>query len=53
MIDWFEWDKFESEVGAEVDWTVTRRPDLAAAFAAALPADLRWAGTVPGCAGPR
>jgi hypothetical protein len=52
MINWFEWDKYETEVKAEVNWTVTRRPDLAAAFVAALPSRLRWAGSVPDC-GPR
>ncbi|HEU0073544.1 MAG TPA: glycosyl hydrolase [Dehalococcoidia bacterium] len=43
MINWFEWRKFESEVGGEVDWTVTRDPELRAAFHAALPASLRFA----------
>jgi hypothetical protein len=50
MINWFEWDKYETEVKAEVNWTVTQRPALATAFAAALPAQLRWAGSVPDCA---
>ena len=49
MINWFEWDKFETEVKAPVDWTVTRRPELVTAFARALPDDLRWAGTVDRC----
>jgi beta-mannanase len=44
MINWFEWRKFESEVGGEVDWTVTRNPELRAAFQAALPSYLRFAG---------
>jgi hypothetical protein len=52
MTNWFEWDKYETEVKAEVNWTVTRRPDLAAAFVAALPSRLRWVGSVPDC-GPR
>jgi hypothetical protein len=50
MINWFEWDKYESEVKAEVNWTVTRRPDLASTFVAALPSQLRWGGSVRGCA---
>jgi len=50
MINWFEWDKYETEVKAEVNWGVTREPGLANAFAAALPRQLRWAGSVPGCA---
>lgn len=49
MINWFEWDKYEPEVKAEVNWTVTRRPDLASAFVAALPGQLRWAGSVGDC----
>jgi Glycosyl hydrolase family 26 len=53
MINWFEWDKYETEVGAEVNWTVTRRRDLATAFAAALPSQLLWAGSVPECASHR
>ena len=43
MINWFEWRKFESEVGGEVDWTVTRDATLRAAFQAALPEYLRFA----------
>ncbi|HET7489605.1 MAG TPA: glycosyl hydrolase [Acidimicrobiales bacterium] len=49
MVNWFEWDKYEAEVKAPVSWAVTRRPELATAFAAALPAQLRWAGAVPDC----
>jgi hypothetical protein len=49
MINWFEWDKYESEIHGEVDRAVTKKPPLAAAFAAALPPRLRWAGTVPDC----
>jgi hypothetical protein len=44
MINWFEWSKHETEVGAVVDWTVTRDPALLADFQAALPAYLRYAG---------
>lgn len=40
MINWFEWDKYESEVDARVDWTVTDDPELRKAFTAALPARL-------------
>ena len=50
MINWFEWDKYETEVKAEVKWTVIRRPDLVSAFRASLPSQLRWAGSVPNCA---
>jgi hypothetical protein len=53
MMNWFEWDKYETEVKAEVDWTVTRRPEVARAFVAALPSRLRWAASVPDCAAHR
>ncbi|HVM04969.1 MAG TPA: hypothetical protein VM242_07350 [Acidimicrobiales bacterium] len=36
MVNWFEWDKQEQEVGGRVDWTVTRHPRLAGEFGAAL-----------------
>ena len=32
MILWFEWRKFESEVGDFVDWSLTFNPELAEAF---------------------
>ena len=37
MINWFEWRKFESEVGGVIDWTVTFNPELAQAFLNDLP----------------
>jgi hypothetical protein len=51
MINWFEWDKFESEVSTRVDWTVTRDPALVGAFRAALPANYHFAdgGSVTAC----
>ena len=42
MINWFEWSKFESEVNAQVDWTVTQD---ATASSQALPTYLRFAPT--------
>ena len=42
MINWFEWRKFESEIGGEVDWTATRDAALRADFQAALPSYLRF-----------
>lgn len=36
MVNWFEWDKQEQEVGGRVDWTVTRQPQLAGEFGTAL-----------------
>lgn len=36
MINWFEWDKYEVEVKALVNWTVIRRFELASAFVLAF-----------------
>ncbi len=44
MINWFDWRKHEPETDAVVDWTVTRSPDVAAAFRADLPDWLHFAG---------
>ena len=32
MINWFEWNKFETEVGGRLDWTLTRDATIRAAF---------------------
>lgn len=45
MVNWFEWVKDEPEVSGTVDWTVTRTPALAHAFADDLP---DWVVTAPG-----
>ncbi|GAA2844961.1 hypothetical protein JOE60_001734 [Paenarthrobacter ilicis] len=42
MINWFEWDKNESEVKGRVDWTVTNTPAVRDAFTAALPGWFRY-----------
>jgi hypothetical protein len=47
MINWFEWDKAESEIGGRVDWTITRSPGQAAAIAADLPGTWRFGGDDP------
>ncbi|MBS9375963.1 hypothetical protein [Rhodococcus sp. B50] len=47
MINWFEWDKYEPEVDARVDWTVTDDPQLQEAFTAALPPWLRYGPDQP------
>lgn len=40
MINWFEWNKAESEIGGDrIDWTVTLDPEIRAAFVADLPID--------------
>ena len=49
MINWFEWDKYETEVDARVDWGVTVDPALRAAFRDALPDWLRFAENVDFC----
>ncbi len=50
MINWFEWDKNETEVNGRVDWTVTNTPAVREAFTAALPDWLSYgpAGPPPG-----
>lgn len=47
MVNWFEWDKQENEIGGRVDWTVTRTAGLATAFADDLPGTYRFAGDDP------
>ena len=42
MINWFEWDKYEVQVHARVDWTVTKVPFVRAAFIRQLPHWLRF-----------
>ena len=37
MVNWFEWNKYEPEVTATVDWTVTTDPAVLEAFTDALP----------------
>jgi hypothetical protein len=40
MINWFDWNKYEPEVGSRVDWTLTGTTPTSAAFKTDLPA---WA----------
>ena len=42
MINWFEWNKVESEVNAGVDWTATTTPTIRRAYRADLPSWARW-----------
>lgn len=42
LVDWFEWSKPESEIGATVDWTATTSTPVRQAFKAALPSWLRY-----------
>ena len=49
MVNWFEWRKYEPEVHAVVDWTVTRDPAQRTVFRAHLPDWLRYANAVDFC----
>ncbi|PRY36598.1 glycosyl hydrolase family 26 [Geodermatophilus tzadiensis] len=49
MVNWFEWDKDEPEIGGRVDWTAASGADTRAAYRADLPAWGRWADAVPSC----
>lgn len=50
MVNWFEWDKHETEVGVHVDWTATGTPATRDAFVADLPATLVFAEEPVECA---
>ena len=52
MINWFEWDKYEVEVHARVDWTATKVPAVRNAFTKQLPRWLRFGHPGPGCYAP-
>jgi hypothetical protein len=52
MINWFEWDKDEVEVGERVDWTVLNDPTTRDAFTADLPDWLHFAEAPKPCAAP-
>lgn len=50
MINWFDWDKFEPEVGGDVDWTLTSDRATTRAFVADIPDWLRFAPQRSSCA---
>jgi hypothetical protein len=52
MINWFEWNKVEVEVGESVDWTVLNDPATRDAFTADLPDWLNFAEAPKPCAAP-
>jgi hypothetical protein len=52
MVNWFEWNKTEPEVGAPVDWTVLEDRDVRSAFTAALPDWYRFAEKPETCGEP-
>jgi hypothetical protein len=49
MINWFEWFKFEPEVGADVDWTITSDRASADLFTADLPSWAKFASPPIAC----
>jgi hypothetical protein len=49
MVNWFEWDKQEVEIGGRVDWTAAGSDDVRAAYRDELPEWGRWAADVPTC----
>jgi hypothetical protein len=51
MVNWFEWDKQEPEVGAEVDWRALGSADLREGGLTEDPAWARWADSLPDCSG--
>ncbi len=52
MVNWFEWNKFEPEVGAAVDWTVLEDSSIRSEFVAALPSWYHFAEDVETCGEP-
>jgi hypothetical protein len=50
MVNWFEWDKREPEVDADVDWRAVADPALRDAVRADVPDWARWADDLPSCA---
>ena len=49
MVNWFEWDKQEAEVGGRVDWTTTSTTAVRDAYRGDLPQWGLWADAVPAC----
>ncbi|WP_197038169.1 MULTISPECIES: glycosyl hydrolase [Actinomycetes] len=47
MLNWFEWNKYEPEVTANVDWTATTNPTVREAFTQALPEWLSFGPDTP------
>jgi hypothetical protein len=52
MINWFEWTKFEAEVGATVDWSAVTDPASRTAFTSDLPPWLVYADGGANCTAP-
>jgi hypothetical protein len=47
MVNWFEWDKREEELGGRVDWRATADAAVRAAYRADLPEWAVWAAAPP------
>jgi hypothetical protein len=47
MVNWLEWNRFEPEAEAAVDWTVTADPTVRESFTQALPEWLRYGPDSP------
>ncbi|BBE24496.1 hypothetical protein MN0502_33790 (plasmid) [Arthrobacter sp. MN05-02] len=52
MVNWFEWNKMEPEVGAPVDWTVLENPTTKNEFTTALPDWYQYAPEPQACGEP-
>ncbi|MHA7189578.1 glycoside hydrolase family 26 protein [Arthrobacter sp. MDT2-16] len=52
MVNWFEWNKMEPEVGAAVDWTVLKDPAIRSEFTAAVPDWYHFAPEPEACGEP-
>lgn len=49
MINWFEWNKTETEVKGTVDWRAAGSPGIRQAYIDALPSWFTFAGPAPHC----
>ncbi|WP_454050215.1 glycoside hydrolase family 26 protein [Cellulomonas sp. Marseille-Q8402] len=49
LVNWFDWDKHETEVDAVVRWSLSGDPDVASAFRADLPDRVHQAPDVTAC----
>ena len=49
MVNWFEWNKVESEVDGVVDWGITHTPQILDSFLADVPASFLFVDTPVPC----
>jgi hypothetical protein len=50
MVNWFEWDKYEPEIGTDVHWSVANTSNIRKAFVADLPTWLVESSAAQECA---